>query len=115
MEFYNLFNKTQFRADQDNFQLAGSAVACNADNIGIRFENVNVGGTTFLNQPYTTACFQHAVNTAAYTATGFADPVNNLRDPAVPNTIPAMSQGSFGQITKDRGPREIQYALKITF
>ena len=28
MEFYNLFNKTQFRADQNNFQLASGAVAC---------------------------------------------------------------------------------------
>ena len=25
------------------------------------------------------------------------------------------SPGNFGQITKDRGPREIQYALKFTF
>jgi len=116
MEFYNLFNKTQFRADQDNFQLASSALACNADNIGIRFENVkDSNGVVHNNQPYTTACFGHAVNTAAYTFNGFADPQNVNRDPSVPNTIPGNGQGNFGQITKDRGPREIQYALKIIF
>jgi hypothetical protein len=117
MEFYNLFNKTQFRADQNNFQLASSAVACNADNTVVRFENVkDSGGVTHTNQPYTTACYQRAINTVAYTFSGFVDPVNGLRDPAVQNSsIPAMGQGNFGQITKTRGPREIQYALKITF
>ena len=116
MEFYNLLNKTQFRADQNNFQLAGSAVACNADNIGVRFENVKVGDVVYTNQPYTTACYQHAINSVGYTFSGFVDPVNSQRDPAVQNSsIPAMGQGSFGRITKDRGPREIQYALKITF
>jgi hypothetical protein len=116
MEFYNLFNKTQFRADQNNFQLASGAVACNADNIGVRSENVkDSNGVVHLNQPYTTACFGHSINTAAYTFNGFADPQNVNRDPEVPNTIPGNGQGNFGQITKDRGPREIQYALKITF
>jgi hypothetical protein len=117
MEFYNLFNKTQFRADQNNFQLAGSGIACNADNIGIRHEDIKDanGVVVAANQPYTTACFGHDINTVGYTANGFADPQNANRDPAFPNTIPANVQGNFGQITKDRGPREIQYALKIIF
>ncbi|MBI3474367.1 MAG: carboxypeptidase regulatory-like domain-containing protein [Acidobacteria bacterium] len=116
MEFYNLFNKTQFRADQNNFQLANGATACNADNNIVRFENVKDSeGVVHLNQPYTTACFGHDVNTAAYTFSGFADPQNANRDPGVPNTIPGNGQGNFGQITRDRGPREIQYALKIIF
>jgi hypothetical protein len=109
MEFYNLFNKTQFRADQNNFQLAGSAVACNEGNIGIRTaQNPDINGGAPFN--YTTACYQHAINTVGYTANGFPDPINGgLTD------VPGNVQGNFGQITKDRGPREIQYALKITF
>jgi len=77
MEFYNLFNKTQFRADQNNFQLASGGVAC-------------LPGTT------DSHCAGHADNTVSYNQAEFG-------------------QGNFGQITKDRGPREIQYALKITF
>ena len=109
MEFYNLFNKTQFRADQNNFQLAGDAVACNAGNIGIRTaQNPDINGGLPFN--YTTACYQHEINTVGYTANGFADPINGgLTD------VPGTAQGNFGQITRDRGPREIQYALKITF
>jgi Carboxypeptidase regulatory-like domain/TonB-dependent Receptor Plug Domain len=81
MEFFNLFNKTQFRADQINLQLASGAVVC----------------------------------TAAAPCAGYAD-----------NTVqwnfntPGQGQGNFGQAGSngtpgDRGPREIQYALKITF
>jgi hypothetical protein len=110
MEFYNLFNKTQFRADQNNFQLAnGDTVACNAGNIGIRTaQNDNINGGAPFN--YVTACYQHAINTVGYTANGFPDPINGGL-----TSVPANVQGSFGRITKDRGPREIQYALKITF
>jgi hypothetical protein len=74
MEFFNLFNKAQFRADQLNTQLAGSAVACTA----------------------ASPCPGYAVNTVSW---NFA---NN-------------GQQSFGQVTGDKGPREIQYALKINF
>jgi len=119
MEFYNLFNKTQFRADQGtllNTQLASSALACDAVNSGIQFADAkDSGGNVHPNQPFTTACYQHAVNTVGYTFSGFADPVNNQRDPEVPNFISANGQGNFGQATKTRGPREIQYALKIIF
>ena len=74
MEFYNLFNKTQFRADQINNQLANGGTACTA----------------------AAPCPGYAVNTLKW---NFA------------------SQGTqnFGQVTGDRGPREIQYALKINF
>ncbi len=77
MEFFNLFNKAQFRADQINLQLAGSAVAC-------------------VNGNPNAACAGHANNTAAW---NFA----------------SNGQQNFGQATGDRGPREIQYALKINF
>jgi hypothetical protein len=78
MEFYNLFNKAQFRADQINNQLANGATAC-------------VNGNPDPN------CAGHANNTIAW---NFA---NN------------GGQQNFGQVTGDRGPREIQYALKINF
>jgi hypothetical protein len=74
MEFYNLFNKVQFRADQINNQLANTATACTAAN----------------------PCAGYAVNTVSY------NPVT-------------QGQQNFGQATGDRGPREIQYALKINF
>jgi hypothetical protein len=77
MEFFNLFNKAQFRADQLNTQLAGNAVAC-------------------VNGNPDPACAGHANNTAAWSFGG-------------------NGQQTFGQLTGDRGPREIQYALKISF
>jgi len=84
MEFYNLFNKTQFRADQINYQLANTAVAC-------------LPGTT------AAVCAGHAVDTIGYSFAGNG------------GSIPSMGQQNFGQATNDRGPREIQYALKINF
>jgi hypothetical protein len=77
MEFFNLFNKAQFRADQLNNQLAGSAVAC-------------------VNANPDPACAGHAANTVAWNFLG-------------------NGQQTFGQANGDRGPREIQYALKIIF
>jgi len=74
MEFYNLFNKTQFRADQINNQLANTATACTA----------------------AAPCPGYAVNTVSYNQA-------------------TQGQQNFGQVTGDRGPREIQYALKINF
>jgi hypothetical protein len=82
MEFFNLFNKTQFRADQINLQLAGNAIAC-------------------VNANPDPACAGRAPNTAAW-------------------SFASNGQGNFGQAGSngspgDRGPREIQYALKIIF
>lgn len=78
MEFFNLFNKTQFRGDQVGQQLATSAVACPAGALNPE-------------------CAGHGVNTVAF------DFANNGQ---VTN---------FGRATGDKGPREIQYALKFTF
>jgi len=77
MEFFNLFNKAQFRADQLNNQLAASAVAC-------------------VNANPDPVCAGRAPNSVAW---NFA----------------SNGQQSFGQANGDRGPREIQYALKIIF
>jgi len=75
MEFFNLFNKAQFRADQIDQQLAASALACTA----------------------IAPCPGYAVNTVSW----------NFAANGRPQT--------FGQVTGDKGPREIQYALKINF
>ena len=85
MEFFNLFNKTQFLGNyQDtaniNAILSNSVLACTA-------ANINTAGS---------ACFGKPVNTTVWDA-------GNTRNP------------SFGQATKDKGPREIQYALKFNF
>ena len=78
MEFFNVFNHVQFRADQNNFQLANQAAGC----------TVAVSDNPL--------CAGHAANTVSY---------NFAQD----------GQSNFGQITGDKGPREIQYALKFTF
>jgi hypothetical protein len=82
-EFFNLFNKAQFRTDgiTTDIQNNSGGLACNAGNI------------TDSGSP----CFNHAVDTIgwSYAANGN---VNN-----------------FGRVTNDKGPREIQYALKISF
>src|SRR5258708_22330818 len=113
MEFYNLFNKVQFRADQMNVQLAnGNSLACNAGNVGIQTDNDGF--------PFTTLCYQHAIHTVGYSFSSFPGAVNNLRPPDNQHTVTGAGQGNFGLAGSngapgDRGPREIQYALKITF
>jgi hypothetical protein len=88
LEFYNFFNTPQFRADNVQNQLATGAQACTA-------------GTT------APVCAGHAVNTVGWSFAGNG------------SNIPAYGQSNFGQAgalgTGDRGPREIQYALKINF
>jgi hypothetical protein len=83
MEFYNLFNKVQFRADQIDLQLADHATACLPGNV--------IG-----------ACTGHADNTVAFDFDTQGRKTSFGR---------AGSTGAPG----DRGPREIQYALKIIF
>jgi hypothetical protein len=85
MEFFNLFNKVQFRGNSAditgiNNNIATSGLACIPSNVS---------------DP-SSACFGKPINTVRY--------------------IPATDQPiDFGQATSTTGPREIQYALKITF
>ncbi len=84
MDFFNLFNKTQFRADQIGTSISGSAgTDCNAANIG---------------KP---VCAGYALNSEAWN-TGLTGTGNQL-------------SSSFGAATGDRGPRQIQYGLKVEF
>src|SRR6267143_107178 len=88
MEFFNLFNKVQFLGDaQDSGNL--NPVLSNSV-LACTAGNINTGTAA------TNACFGRPVNTTVWDA-------GNTRNP------------SFGQVTKDRGPREIQYALKFSF
>jgi hypothetical protein len=85
MEFFNLFNKVQFRANSEDItgidnNLIDNAVACNSGNIG----NAS------------SPCFGHAINTVGWSFAGNGNP-------------------TFGQAQHDKGPREIQYSLKIEF
>ncbi|HZP18394.1 MAG TPA: hypothetical protein VFB00_10535, partial [Terriglobales bacterium] len=82
MDFFNLFNKTQFRADSVNVNLSngGGLTACNF--------TVNTGAST--------ACPGYPNDSVAW------NPATSLN-------------ANFGQATNDRGPRQIQYGLKIEF
>lgn len=82
LEFYNLFNKVQFRADNLNNTLATTGYACTTNNVG----DVN----------FATRCPSGVTNLVSWDRATEGD-------------------RNFGQLTGDRGPREIQYALKFTF
>jgi carboxypeptidase family protein/TonB-dependent receptor-like protein len=88
MEFYNLFNTVQFRADQVNVNLATGGYACDINNVG--------------DGQFAARCPNGVTNTVSWDRTG------NLFGTAEQDI-------NFGRATQDRGPREIQYALKITF
>jgi len=92
MEFFNLFNKVQFRANSEDItgidnNLIDHAQACNAG-------NVSDAGSV---------CFGHAINSVGWSFDA------NSRDGI------AYGNPHFGQAQHDKGPREIQYSLKIEF
>jgi len=85
MEFFNLFNKVQFLG---NYQDTGNINPILSNSVlACTAANINTAGS---------ACFGKPVNTTVWDAA-------NTRNPG------------FGQATKDRGPREIQYGLKFNF
>ncbi len=93
MEFFNFFNKAQFLGNyQDtanvNAILSNSVRACTTT-------STTPTDLNSINNP-ASACFNRPINTAVWDAA-------NTRNP------------NFGQVTKDRGPREIQYGLKLVF
>jgi Carboxypeptidase regulatory-like domain/TonB-dependent Receptor Plug Domain len=86
MEFYNLFNTTQFLGNAQGF----------------------VGVNNVLNTGNASVCNTQNVNNANNPC--FGQPVG----PG--NVIGAFTRDpNYGTASKDRGPREIQYALKFTF
>jgi hypothetical protein len=83
-EFYNLFNKTQFRTDQGlfNSSIASGGYACSTTNQA--------------DAAFATRCPSGVTNLVSW------DRANE-------------QTGNFGQVNGDKGPREIQYAIKFTF
>jgi hypothetical protein len=91
MEFFNLFNKAQFLGNaQDsnniNTTLSSKVLACTS---------TAAADNHSINNP-SSACFGRPINTTVW------DAINTRNS-------------TFGQVTVDKGPREIQYALKFTF
>jgi Carboxypeptidase regulatory-like domain/TonB-dependent Receptor Plug Domain len=91
IEFYNLFNKAQFLGDaQDsnniNTTLSSKVLACTSTAAADKHS---------INNP-SSACFGRPINTTVW------DAINTRNS-------------TFGQVTVDKGPREIQYALKFNF
>ena len=89
MEFFNLFNKVQFRGNSPDVDPENGGISSNLADSGVACVASNVGDPT-------SPCFGRAINIVAW---DFA----------------TNGHQTFGQASGDRGPREIQYALKITF
>ena len=81
----NLFNKVQFRGNSADV----TGIDNNIADSGLACNASNIG---VLESP----CFGYAINTVSW-------------------NFDSNGHGTFGQATDDVGPREIQYALKITF
>jgi hypothetical protein len=95
MEFFNIFNKVQFRSNSEDItgvdnNLISSALSCNGSTLAV--------------------CAGHKANTVGWSFAG----TPNL-DETDPNFVPAYGNPTFGQVQHDKGPREIQYSLKIEF
>jgi hypothetical protein len=92
VDFFNFFNKTQFRGDSINTSFSNTGVTCyttTPTSTGDAHSINNANGP----------CFGYALNTLAWN----------------PLVSSGLVQGNFGQLTNDRGPREVQYGLKIDF
>ena len=94
MDFFNFFNKPQFSSTGLNLSLSNSAAACVAGSGG----------------PSTPWCAGHGANSVFWSPTA-----TTWNTPGGTVNIPAGLQSNFGQIANDRGPREIQYGLQLSF
>ncbi len=94
MDFFNFFNKPQFNSIGMNLSLSNSAAFCAAGSGG----------------PATPWCAGHAANSEFWSPTA-----TNWTTPSGAVSIPAGLQNNFGQVANDKGPREIQYGLALSF
>jgi len=92
MEFFNLFNKVQFLGNWQDTQNIAANLSTSV--LGCTKSGPATDPNSITNPA--SACFGRPLNTTAWDA-------SNTRN------------ASFGQVTHDRGPREIQYGLKLTF
>jgi hypothetical protein len=94
MDFFNLFNKVQFRGNSEDItgidtNLINGGFACTA----LAQDDPDTSGT------FATMCPGGVTNRVAWTFAGPSGAGNQ----------------QFGQVQHDKGPREIQYSLKIEF
>ena len=94
-DFFNFFNKTQFNSTGMNLSLSNSGTVC------------AVGSSS---NPATPWCAGYADNSIFWktASTTWTTPTGTV-------VIPGQLQSSFGQVANDRGPRQIQYGLKVDF
>ena len=123
MDFFNLFNKPQFGADDINTSLSSGATVCGAGASKDPNQPWCSGGTDLTGQTFGVYA-DHTLFWKKQATQWGPFPVGNPNCPAASNTSPctvtlgAQLQGTFGLITNDRpghGPREIQYGLIIEF
>jgi hypothetical protein len=109
MDFFNLFNKSQFIATSMNLNLSNNGTIC------------QVGDSANPNTPW---CAGYTDNSVFWkTNDTFWGPfaVGSPNCPAASNTlpctvkIPGQLQGNFGVNNSTRDPRQIQYNLRIDF
>jgi hypothetical protein len=104
LDFFNFFNKVQFNSTGMDLSLSNNGTVC------------AVGSSTNPNTPW---CSGYADNSIFWktTTTNWTIPTttSTCSTPPCPVSIPGQQQASFGQVANDRGPRQIQYGLKIDF
>jgi len=102
LDFFNFFNKTQFNSTGMDLSLSNGGTTC------------GVGAST---NPLTPWCAGYADNSIFWkpTSTTWALPNSACTTPPCTQTIVGQVQSSFGKVENDRGPRQIQYGLKVDF
>jgi hypothetical protein len=102
LDFFNFFNKTQFNSVGMDLSLSNGGTACKA------------GASADPTQPW---CVGYADNSLFWkeSATTWTVPATATCLAPCMVTIPGQVQNSFGRVANDRGPRQIQYGLKVDF
>lgn len=101
-DFFNLFNKAQFNSTGMDLSLSNSGTVC------------AVGASS---NPLTPWCSGYADNSIFWKEgpTTWALPNSACSTPPCTQTLPGQVQSAFGKVENDRGPRQIQYGLKVDF
>jgi hypothetical protein len=102
LDFFNFFNKTQFNSIGMDLSLSNSGTTC------------GVGASS---NPLTPWCAGYADNSLFWkqNSTTWALPNSACSTPPCTQTIVGQTQSAFGKVENDRGPRQIQYGLKVDF